>query len=114
MACPKCNRELSIGEWPFPCDGSGNHILGSFFGSAAAISEKERSVYFEHPETGEVRIPGRADRPMPEHLVRFGFERRELNTLADVRNFEKRTGKVSIAANYDKHSAREDRDLGCV
>lgn len=75
----------------------------------AGIHESERAIVFRNPQTGEVRIPGRADRPMHPKYAAAGFVREELPHLSDVRKLEKEKGLVHEATNYDNSSA-EHRD----
>lgn len=110
MICPSCGRDPEIGEWPFDCRGRG-HTMHK---QDAQIHTSEKVVFFENPRTGEVRIPGRGDRPMNPKLAACGFERRTADTVGAVRRLEKRTGKISEVLNYDKNSVQAERDTGSV
>lgn len=72
----------------------------------ASVHEKERTVVFEHPLTGEVRYPGRNDRPMPALYAQQGFERREFTSLRELDSFSKRKGMINEAAHFDRGSGR--------
>lgn len=109
MHCPDCAVELLIGMWPFRCRGTGDHALTSH--NPPNIHPSDRVVYFENAK-GEIRIPGRADRPIHPKYTAAGFIRREAQTIQDVKRLEKRTGKISEVLNYDRNSARADRDVG--
>ena len=63
----------------------------------ARIHASERSVIFQHPVTGERRVPARADQPMPEVYARQGFERREIESMIQ---YERETGTVHEASNF--------------
>jgi hypothetical protein len=75
----------------------------------ASIHASERVVINYNPATGEVRIPGRADRPIHPKYAAEGYERRELPHLSDVRKLEKEKGLVHEASNYDG-SGNDQRD----
>lgn len=115
MICPSCNRDPQIGEWPFDCKGRG-HQLGSFWTGESNIHPSERVVVLENPRTGQVRIPGRADRlsKMDKAYMAEGFVRKELETHAEIRQLEKTQGVRHERSHYDKNSARADRDVGSL
>lgn len=114
MICQDCGKNLGIGEWPFPCNGMG-HEPGTFWTGDAAVHASERAVIYHNPQTGETRIPGRADRPIHPKYKAAGFtERLELANLGDVRRYEKATGKIHEATNYDSGSGASERDTGSV
>ena len=94
----------------FPCAGLG-HEPGSFWLGDAQVHPSERVVVYEGP-TGDIKIPGRGDRPIHPKYAAEGYVRRELTSITDVRNVEKRTGLIHERSNYDLHSARADRDTG--
>jgi len=107
MNCPDCGHELAIGDWPFRCWGVGDHDV-RFQHSTAGIHESEKCHVLHNPRTGEIRVPGRADRPIHPKYAAAGFEKVEMHP----RDVERRTGRVSEVLNYDKNSARADRDVG--
>src|SRR5262245_58364600 len=107
--CPDCGKHYDVGDWPFPCAGLG-HQPGAFWSGDAAIHSAERVVIYENPRTGEIRIPGRADRPVPAKYAQEGYERRELHTFADIRRVEEAKGLIHEQSNYDTNSATADRD----
>lgn len=76
--CPDCDIALEIGMWPLPCKGGGHSLKGSFIRNAPAVHKSERSVVDFNPRTGQISVPGRADRPMHPKQVADGFERREI------------------------------------
>jgi hypothetical protein len=104
--CPDCGKHYDIGDWPYPCAGLGHD--GSLCKGDAQIHSSEKVVVYERD--GQIRIPGRADRPMHPKYKAEGWERRELNTVADIRRVEKLTGTIHERSQYDKNSAAADRD----
>lgn len=109
MICPDCGKHYETGDWPYPCAGMG-HFPGPFWTGDAQIHQQEKVVVYENPRTGEVRIPGRADRPIPEKYMAEGYQRRELHTPAAIRHLEKTQGVIHERSHYDANSARADRD----
>src|SRR5262245_58449697 len=107
MICPDCGKHYDIGDWPFPCVGLG-HAPGSFWNGDAQIHSSEKVVVYER--NGQIRIPGRADRPMHPKYKAEGWERKELNTVSEIRRVERLTGTIHEQSNYDKNSAAADRD----
>lgn len=114
VICEDCGKTIDIGEWPFPCAGMG-HEPGAFWTGDAAIHASERTVIYRNPQTNETRIPGRADRPIHPKYQAAGFtERVELSNVPEIRRYEKATGKVHEASNYDKGSATAERATNSV
>lgn len=112
MTCPDCGHTPGIGEWPLRCKGSADgHALGRFWKQDASIHQSEKVVVFRNAQ-GEVRIPGRADRPMPEKYAAAGFVREELSSVAEIRKVEKQKGLIHESSNYDSGSAAPERDTG--
>ena len=108
MKCPSCNYDPAIGEWPLDCKGRGHTI----YKRNASIHSSEKVRVIENPHTGEIRIPGRTDRPIHPKYVKAGFTQyKELNSLQEVRKLEKSHGLVHEASNYD-NSGRAERDTG--
>jgi hypothetical protein len=105
--CPDCGKHYEVGDWPYPCAGLG-HELGSFWIGDAAIHSSEKVVVYERD--GQIRIPGRGDRPMHPKYAAEGWERKVLDSIADVRRVEKQTGLIHEQSNYDRNSAAADRD----
>lgn len=85
MTCPTCGQPLEIGAWPF-CTPEGHP---SFRQYTTAFNDKDACVVWEHPQTGEVRYPGKNDAPMPERYAKQGFQRKEMRTLHEISKFEK-------------------------
>lgn len=113
MICGDCGKNIDIGDWPFACAGMG-HQPGAFFTGDASIHPSERVTLIRNPQTGETRIPGRADRPIHEKYRAAGFtERVELQTHAEVRKLEKTKGLVHERSHYD-NSSRAERDTNSV
>ncbi len=107
--CPDCGKHFDVGDWPYPCAGLG-HEPGSFWLGDANLHSTEKVVVFER--NGQVRIPGRGDRPMHPKLAAEGWERRTLDSIADVRRVEKQTGLIHEASQYDKNSVKAEHDTG--
>ena len=97
--CPDCGQILEIGDWPFPCKGRG-HILGSFYRSDAQIHSSEKVVVYENPATGDMRVPGRGDRPIHPKLAAAGYVRKTLDTISDVHALEKKNGLIHEPGNF--------------
>ena len=106
MYCPDCLHAILIGEWPWPCHGTADHSLSRPL--HANVHSSERCYVLENPKTKEIRVPGRADRPIHPKYTAAGFVKREMHP----REVERRTGMVSEVMNYDRNSARADRDTG--
>jgi hypothetical protein len=106
--CPDCGKHYDVGDWPFPCAGLG-HSPGSFWTGDAQVHTSEKVVVYEGP-SGDVKIPGRGDRPIHPKLAAEGYVRRELDSISDVRKVERKTGLIHERSNYDAHSAAADRD----
>lgn len=64
-----------------------------------------------NPRTGERRIPGRADQPMPDVYARQGYERVELDTAQKLRRFENSTGLVHEQGSFDINTGSAERSL---
>jgi len=106
MQCSDCGNEIQIGSWPW-CP----HKRGHGGNRLSAIHTSERSVVYRNPRTGEIRYPARNDQPVPPVYARQGYERHELRSAAEVRAFERSTGRVHEASWYDKGSATAEREL---
>lgn len=111
--CPHCHEPYQVGSWPLPCNGKG-HELGVFWRGDAQVHTSEKVVVYENPRTGEVRIPGRGDRPIHPKLAACGFERKTLDTIADVRALERKTGTIHEQSNYSPNSSLAAHDTGSV
>ena len=112
--CPNCGIMYRIGIWCFPCDGSGDHALGPFYKGDHAIHPSERVTLFRNPNTGETRIPGRADRDIHPKYRAAGFtERVTLEQHSDIRKLEKEKGILHESSNYSTHdSVQAAKDTG--
>lgn len=73
MECRSCGNTLSIGDWPY-CPHS------SIYAQSAQHFDP---VVIHKDAEGNVRFPGRADAAVPA-----GFEKVELRTVREVRQFE--------------------------
>ena len=104
VRCGHCRKELQIGDYPY-CPHDPVEPRN------ASVHASERVVVNVNPQTGEVRIPGRADRAIDPKYAAAGYVRQELNTLAEVRKLEKRHGLVHEASNFD-NSGRAERETG--
>lgn len=106
-------QPLLDGAWPFCDDGSGKHGHSRPHGGTllSAIHPSERTVVYRNPRTGEVRYPARNDQPVPAVYAKQGFERQELATPADIRSFERTTGKLHEATHYYRNSPEPERAL---
>lgn len=109
--CPDCGKNLEIGDWPLPCAGLGHSLHGTFWTGNAQVHASEKVVVYRGPE-GDVKIPGRADRPMHPKLAAAGYVRETLETVSDVRRIEKETGLIHEASNYSENSVQVLKDTG--
>lgn len=73
----------------------------------AAVHSSERAIVFRNPRTGEVRFPATTDQPMALQYQAAGFERVSIQHMT---KFERDTGRVHEASNYDSNGHAE-RDL---
>lgn len=111
--CPDCSTPYRIGIWNFPCKGSGDHALGSFYKGDHAIHPSERVKLLYNPTTGETRAPGRADRPIHEKYIAAGFTQyKDLETHQEIRQYEKEKGVIHESSNYNQNSVQAERDTG--
>jgi hypothetical protein len=99
MICSDCGKHFGIGDWPFACAGLG-HAPGSFWVGDAGIHTSQKVVVLENKYNGDVKIPGRGDRAVHPKLVAEGYVRKELDTMADIRRVERKTGTVHEAGSY--------------
>ncbi len=109
--CTDCGCHIELGDWPLPCAGLGHSLKGTYWAGDAAIHTSERVVVHEGPN-GEIRIPGRGDRPIHPKLAAEGYVRRELNTASEIREVEKKTGLIHERSSYHANSAQADKDTG--
>jgi hypothetical protein len=63
----------------------------------AQVHQRERSVVYYNPATGEHRTPPRADQPVPEIYARQGFQRREILHMGQ---YERETGVIHEASTF--------------
>ncbi len=111
--CPDCGRHFSVGDWPFACAGLG-HEPGSFWTGDAQIHASEKVVVNRNVHTGQVSIPGRADRPLHPRMAAAGYVRETLDTHTDVKRIEKETGTMHEAGSYLPHSSQALKDTGSL
>jgi len=104
--CEDCGKSYGIGQWPHcPHDRVGS--------SDAQIHTSEKVTVYENPTTGEVRIPGRADRPIHPKYLAAGFtNRKTIDTHSQLRQLEKKTGTIHEESNYTRNSVTAERDTG--
>lgn len=107
--CPNCATEYRIGIWNFPCNGSGDHKLGTFYTRDPNIHSSERVKLLYNPTTGETRTPGRVDRDIHPKYVASGFTQyKELETHQEIRQLEKEKGLRHEMSNFDMGSGHAD------
>jgi len=111
--CPDCGKHFDIGDWPFACAGLG-HELGSFWLGDSQIHSSEKVVVLENKFTGDVKIPGRGDRPVHPKLAAEGYVRKVIDTHAGVREVERKTKTMHEAGNYNSNSSQELKDTGAI
>ena len=71
------------------------------------LRHSSKAVVYRNPATGEIRIPPRADQPVPEVYSRQGYVREEIEHMP---SFERQTGFVHEASNYSSGSGGAERD----
>ena len=103
LECKRCHQSLGIGDWPF-CPHGLSHT-GGFASLNASIQRGERVVVYEHPQSGEVRYPMRADRvgQVERLYLDQGYQRHTIDTISDLRGFEKRRGVRHERSNWGPH-----------
>ena len=107
--CPDCSTPYRIGIWNFPCKGSGDHKLGTFYTRDSNIHPTERVKLLYNPSTGETRTPGRTDRGIHPKYQAAGFTQyKELETHQEIRKLEKEKGLRHEASNFDFGSGHAD------
>lgn len=111
MICTDCGIHIEIGMWPLACAGMG-HELGSFWQGDSNLHTSEKVVVYEHSKTGDLRIPGRGDRPIHPKLAAAGYERKVLDTVGQVREVEKKKNLIHERSNYNQNSTLAERDTG--
>lgn len=95
LVCPSCNAyypdsPLDTIQNCAECGALLEILWTSSHPQAATNTHpSERAVVWQHPQTGEVRWPGRNDVPMPERYAAAGFQRREFETARELEKFEK-------------------------
>ncbi len=104
ILCSSCHTFYEIGDWPF-CPHGPIHRHDAQYHSS------QKTVYFEGPN-GEIRIPGRADRPMHPKYVAEGYQTRTVDS--NMAQFERKTGMIHEASHYDSGSGRAERDTGSI
>ncbi len=113
MICSDCGKDLDIGDWPFACHGRG-HDLGPFWRGDANVHSSDKVVIYENPATGDIRIPGRADRPMHPKYEAAGYQRKTLDTISQIREVEQKKNLIHEGLNYSTNSAQADKDTGSI
>jgi hypothetical protein len=111
--CGDCGKHFEIGDWPYPCAGMG-HEIGAFWTGDSNIHPSEQVALNVNPRTGAEQVAGRADMPMNPKLAAEGFVRKNLETISQVREFEKRKGFIHERSHYNKNSVQAERDTGSV
>jgi len=76
--------------------------------SRRELRHSTKAVVYRNPATGEHRTPARSDVPMPEVYACQGFVREEIDNMSA---FERETGLVHEASNYNQGGATAERDL---
>lgn len=109
--CTQCGKTIEIGEWPFACNGSGDHTINK--ANNPNLHPTDQLAYYEHP-SGLISTPGCNDRPMPQKFADAGYVRKMRENTQGIREHERRTGTISEALNYHKNSAAADRDTNSV
>ncbi len=85
-----CKEHKVVEEYP-SCSTFG-------YSKPAVLPMAERPVVWEHPQTKEVRYPGRNDGEMPKYYKDLGYERREIPSYTEHQKFNKEHGLVNHKA----------------
>ena len=72
----------------------------------AAVHSKERTALFYSAKEKKFSYPGRNDQPVPDRLVKRGYERVEFSSLRSIEQHERQTGTRSEKAWFDSGSGR--------
>ena len=72
----------------------------------AAVHAKERATLYYSPREGKWQYPARADQPVPDRLLKRGYERVEFSSLRSLEQHGKQTGAMSERAYFDRGSGR--------
>lgn len=104
--CEDCGKSYAIGQYPY-CPH------GRVSPADAQIHTSEKVTVWENPNTGEVRIPGRADQPIHDKYQAAGFtNRKTIDTHSQLRDLERKTGTIHENSHYSKNSVTAERDTG--
>jgi hypothetical protein len=109
--CPDCGKHYDIGDWPFPCAGLG-HTPGPYWTHDAQIHTSEKVTVYENVHTGDVKIPGRSDRPLHPKLAAEGYVRKTLDTPSQIRQLEQKKNLIHERSNYNRNSTQAEKDTG--
>lgn len=88
------------------CDGEWERLWTLGIAPAPGTHVSERVVVYESLKENKIQYPGRTDVPVPERLIRRGYERKELN-VRDLAAFERKHN----VANERRHFDRNGRGL---
>ncbi len=109
LRCKSCGHETNdkfVMVIPGECGGPCEEIWwGARKNRDAQWSDKDAVVVFRDPATGNIRYPGRNDRPTPA-----GHERLVMRSLREVEAFERSANVTCEAMHYDSGSGTERPD----
>mgnify|MGYP001599400586 CR=1 FL=1 len=72
----------------------------------AAVHSKERTALYYSAKERKWQYPATNDKPIPDRLVKRGYERVEFSSLRAVEQHERQTGTRSHMAWWDRGSGR--------
>ena len=93
--CSTCGAELHVGDWPYCPHGSTRERFAQSFDPVVVHRDAE----------GNIRYPAHVDAPVPA-----GFQKVELRTIGEIRNFEAEVN-LRERAKADQHLSRRERDF---
>ena len=111
MTCARCgavetDATLERDGKPCPCGGFMEILWRTHYQRDAAVHSKERTVLLYSRKEKKFQYPSENNQPVPERLVKRGYERVEFNSLRSLEQHGKQTGAISERAWFDKGSGR--------
>ena len=111
VECNKCGKqrvdvwssEVGLKHQKIGCVGVWERVYLKRVELAPGSHSSERVVIYQSAkEGGKVQYPGRGDVPIPDRLVKRGYERVELN-VRDLASFERRHGVANERRHFDRN-----------
>lgn len=90
-----CQAHKKVEEYP-SCESSIPDAIRAT--KNTQLLPSERPIVWQHPQTGEIRHPGRNDGEMPKYYKEQGYVKREFNSYHEHQKFNKEQGLVNHKA----------------